>query len=333
MELVEINDNGLYCPIGDFYIDPWKPVSRAVVTHAHGDHLRSGSKEYFVSELSRNVTDHRIRSDNYQLKAYDYEDSFELGGVTVSFHPAGHVLGSAQVRMEYKGVVWVVSGDYKRAVDPTCKSFEPVECDVFITEATFGIPVYRWLPGAEIVQSIYEWWQQNASENRTSVLFSYSLGKTQRLLAELAALTNDTVFIHGAHDAITEIYRKEGIEMLPTEKVADQDPKKKYDEDLVLAPPSAHRSRWMHRFKNSETAFASGHVRVRGRRRMGGYDRGFVISDHADWPGLVQTVKETKANEVQVAYTKSPAFVRYLVEEMDLEAKQLDTYGYSGEDD
>ncbi|MHA2249842.1 MAG: ligase-associated DNA damage response exonuclease, partial [Candidatus Kariarchaeaceae archaeon] len=221
--LLTLNDKGLYCPIGDFYIDPWKPVKRALITHAHGDHLKSGSKQYYTTTRGKLIVEHRIRQENtYELRKYDFDESFSINGVSISFHPAGHVLGSAQVRLEYQGEVWVASGDYKRAHDPTCMPFEIQKCDVFISEATFGVPIYKWEPGHLVASKIYEWWERNVSENKPSVLFVYALGKAQRVLAELNKLTDNAVYIHGALGAITGLYREQGINMLDTRLVSKQ---------------------------------------------------------------------------------------------------------------
>jgi putative mRNA 3-end processing factor len=268
----------------------------------------------------------------FELNAYDYDQNFEINGVSVSLHPAGHVRGSSQVRLEHGGQVWVFSGDYKRAEDPSCESFTPLQADVFITEATFGLPIYKWEPGAKIVKQIYDWWQKNKELNKCSMLFGYSLGKTQRILAELAKITDETVYIHGALDPITQIYREEGVSLLDTELVVDQKDNFSYEGKLVLSPPSTHRSRWMRRFKNAETAFASGWMRVRGRRRMGGYDKGFVISDHVDWPGLLKTIEQSQANEVYAIYGFSEVLTRYLREEIGIAAQPWQT-GFTGEDD
>jgi putative mRNA 3-end processing factor len=324
--LLTLNSKGLYCPKGEFYIDPWKPVKQAVVTHAHGDHLKSGSKAYYTTTTGEALMEHRIQQDTpYEMHTYDFSDSFTINGVTISFHPAGHVLGSAQVRLEYNGEVWVASGDYKRAPDPTCRPFEIQKCDVFISEATFGVPIYKWDPGHTIAGQMINWWERNASENKPTVIFAYALGKAQRILAELQQLTDKDVYIHGALDAITEIYRLQGVKMLETQLVSNQDRSKKFDRDLILSTPSGYRSAWMKRFKNCETAFASGWMRVRGRRRMQGYDRGFVLSDHADWPNLIQTIKDTGATKIYITHNHAGILARYLRETHDMDATNIST--------
>lgn len=332
--LLTLNKNGLYCPQGDFYIDPWKPVKKAIITHAHSDHLKPGSKEYYTTTKGREITKHRLRdTEAYNIQSIDYGDTFQINGVNISFHPAGHVLGSAQVRIEYNGGVWVNTGDYKRASDPTCKNFELVKCDVFVTEATFGVPIYRWDPGKIIANQILQWWRKNASEDRPSVLFTYALGKAQRVLGELVRLTETPVYLHGALDAITTIYRNEGIKLLDTNLIP-KDSKDKFTNDLILAPPSAYRSPWMKRFKNNSTGFASGWMRVRGRKRMQGYDKGFVLSDHVDWPNLIRTVKQTEASKIFVTHGKGDVLARYLREVEDIDATSVSTeYNDEGGDD
>jgi putative mRNA 3-end processing factor len=250
----------------------------------------------------------------------------------VSFHPAGHVLGSAQVRIEAGGQVWVVSGDYKRAADPTCAPFEVVPCDVFITEATFGLPIYRWEEPGAVIAQILEWWNTNREAGVASVLFCYAMGKAQRVLAELAALTDRPVLVHGAVEGLVELYRLAGVRMLPTLKVSDTAKGRSFAGELILAPPAAGGSTWMRRFGASrQTAFASGWMRVRGTRRRKGFDRGFALSDHADWPALLRTVAETGARRVLVTHGYSDELARYL-SESGLSASALAT-AYQGEGD
>jgi putative mRNA 3-end processing factor len=310
-DLVELRPEGLYCAAGDFWIDPWRPVPRALITHAHGDHARWGMGEYVAAEQSLGLLRARVGADSL-IRTLAYRDEVTVGRTHVSFHPAGHVLGSAQIRIEHEGEVWVVSGDYKRAADPTCAPFEVVECDTFITEATFALPIYRWQSGQTIAREVLAWWDRCIDEGRAAVLFCYALGKAQRLLSELSFLTSRGVFLHGAMVELVNAYRAEGIPMLATETVAEQARGKDYAGQLILAPPSAAGSTWMRRFKNASTGFASGWMQVRGNRRRRGYDRGFVLSDHADWPALVQTVRETRASRVLATHGNTEAFVEYL---------------------
>ena len=327
MNVVELNDQGLYCAAGDFYIDPWRPVPRAVITHGHADHARVGATHYFSTPTSAPILRHRLGAD-IDLETKPYGERFRLGDATVSFHPAGHVLGSAQVRVEVAGVTWVISGDYKRTPDASCEPFEVVPCDVFIFEATFALPVYAWPPSDQIAREVLEWWQGYA--DGPSLLFAYAFGKCQRVLAELAKLTDRTVYLHGSCEELTRIYREAGVRLVPTALVADQPKTFDFKGELVLAPPSGHRSSWMKRFKNPQTAFASGWMQVRGNRRRRGYERGFVMSDHADWKDLITTIRETGARKVLLTHGNSDALERYLREEMNVDSAPLATQ-YEGE--
>lgn len=313
--LIRLTSAGLYCEAGDFYIDPWRPVARAVITHAHADHARSGSDDYYASASSLPILQKRL-GHQARVNSLEYGQRIEFGQTSVSLHPAGHILGSAQVRVEHDGEVWVASGDYKRDADPSCEAFEVVPCDTFITEATFALPVYRWPPASLVARQVFEWWQENKRAGRASVLFCYALGKAQRLLAELTAYTQETVLLHGAVTGLTDIYREAGVAMLPTEPaVLEADRKKRnYAGELIIAPPGANGTTWMRRFGQCGTGFCSGWMQIRGNRRRRGYDRGFVISDHADWPSLVTTIKQTGAARVLATHGQSDVLVRYLNE-------------------
>lgn len=311
-DLVVLRREGLYCPRGDFYIDPWKPVERAVITHGHGDHARIGSARYFAAMRSLPILHWRLGEQQYQ--AHEYGEVFGIGAARVSFHSAGHVLGSAQVRIEVDGQVWVASGDYKRQHDPTCDPFEVVECDTFITEATFGLPVYRWPDTADVAREIVEWRDHCADRGEAAVLFCYALGKAQRILAELAAWTDRPAYVHGAIATGVQVYRGAGVPMLATLPVAETAKGAEFAGELVLAPPSAAGSTWMRRFRRAQTGFASGWMRVRGNRRRRNYDRGFVISDHADWPDLMRTIRETGARRVIATHGNTDAIIRALRE-------------------
>lgn len=329
MPLITARSEGLYCEKGDFFIDPWQPVTQALLTHAHSDHARSGSSHYVATGLSEGVLRRRL-GDAIALQPVDYGEKLKLGETWVSFHPAGHVLGSAQIRVEWQDEIWVVSGDYKRCPDPSCTPFEVVPCTTFITEATFGLPIYHWDPGAVTARQIYEWWQSDLS--RASILFCYAFGKAQRILSELTQFTDRPVYVHGAVEVLTEVYRQAGVPMLPTIPTASMPRSYTYQGDLVLSPPSGHRSTWMKRFKHPQTAFASGWMAVRGARRRRGYERGFVLSDHADWPGLLQTVRETGAETVYVTHGQTEVLSRYLREIDQINALPLKTL-YEGEAD
>lgn len=310
--LVVVTPNGLYCPPGDFYVDPWQPVQTAVITHAHGDHLRHGSTRYILARPGTGIARQRLGGER-ELAPVEYRTPMSLGATTVSLHPAGHILGSSQVRIEHQGRVWVVSGDYKRQPDPTCAPFEPVECDVFISEATFALPVYRWPDTSRVVEEIHRWWNANRERGTASVLFCYALGKAQRVLAELGAFTNEPVYLHGAVDSLTGVYRRAGVAMLPTLPVGT-DKKTDFRGALIIAPPNAAGTPWMRRFGEHASGFCSGWMRVRGDRRRRGYDRGFVISDHADWPALIETCTASRAKRLLLTHGYSDALTRYFNE-------------------
>jgi putative mRNA 3-end processing factor len=324
-DLVVQRPEGLYCPPGDFYIDPWRPVARAVITHAHSDHARYGNGHYLASAPAEGVL--RARLGEIALQTLPYGERVTHHGVTLSLHPAGHVLGSAQVRMEHGGQVWVASGDYKVAPDPTCAPFEPVRCDVFITESTFGLPIYRWCPDAELFAGINEWWARNVAHGRASVVACYSFGKAQRLLSGIDPSIGP-IIVHGAVQPLNEAYRAAGVELPPTQHVTQVKDRADLKRALVVCPPGAVGSTWLRRFgADAQTAFASGWMQVRGNRRRGGYDRGFVLSDHADWPGLMSAIGATGAQRVIVTHGSSSALVRYLTEQ-GLRAESFETeYG------
>jgi putative mRNA 3-end processing factor len=310
--------DGLFCPAGGFYIDPWHPVERAVITHAHGDHARVGMQAYLCALPGAGLLTRRLGRDA-RIEALPYSEALTIGDVTISFHPAGHVLGSAQIRLEGHGddghrEVWVVAGDYKRAADPTCAPFAPVPCDTFVTESTFGLPIYRWDPTDAVMQDVLGWWNANAAEGRSSVLFCYTIGKAQRILAELARLTDRPVFVHGMMLSMIEAYVDEGVSMLPVMSATDQPRGTSFAGELVLAPLSARGTPWMRRLGTHSDAFASGLMRVRGVRRQRAFDRGFVLSDHADWPALLQTIEDTGARRVLATHGYAEALARYVAE-------------------
>jgi putative mRNA 3-end processing factor len=323
-DLVVQRPEGLYCPPGDFYIDPWRPVPRAIITHAHADHARIGHGHYLAAAPAEGVL--RARLGEITLETLPYGERIVHHGVTVSLHPAGHVLGSSQVRLAHGGQVWVASGDYKVAPDPTCAPFEPVRCDVFITESTFGLPIYRWCPDAELFDGINRWWAANAAAGRASVLCCYSFGKAQRVLSGVDASIGSIV-VHGAVEPLNRAYRAAGVALPPTRMVSEVTDKADLRRALVICPPSAAASTWIRRFGDASTAFASGWMQLRGARRRGGYDRGFVLSDHADWPGLIGAIGATGAERVIVTHGSIPVMVRYLLEQ-GLEAEGFETeYG------
>jgi putative mRNA 3-end processing factor len=304
---------GLFCPAGGFHIDPWQPVPRAIITHAHGDHARPGSDAYLCTTDCARLLRRRFGSDA-SIQTADYGEIVQLGSVEVSFHPAGHVLGSAQVRLSGADGVWVISGDYKRAADATCTPFEPLRCDTFITESTFALPIYRWDATDRVVDDIAAWWSDNATAGRTSVLFCYTIGKAQRVLAELVRLTDRIVFVHGMMVPMIDAYREAGIHLLPVASATERPRGSSFAGELVLAPLPARGTPWMRRLGEISDAFASGLMRVRGVRRQRAFDRGFVLSDHADWPALLGTIAETGATRVLATHGHAEPLARYLRE-------------------
>ena len=329
-DLVVLRPEGLYCPPGGFFIDPWRPVERAVITHAHADHARRGHGAYLATAVSEGVL--RARLGAIALQGLAYGEAVVVNGVRVSLHPAGHVLGSAQVRLEHRGRVWVASGDYFVSGHPhdantTCTPFEPVRCDCFITESTFGLPIYRWRPQAEVLAEVNAWWQANAAAGRASLLLGYSFGKAQRLLAGLDPAIGP-IAVHGAVAPLNEAYRAAGVALPATTTldalVADKALLKRA---LVVAPPAVLGSAFARRLGEHADAFASGWMQLRGARRRQGVDRGFVLSDHADWPGLQRAIAATGATRVIVTHGYEAVMVRWL-QQQGLEAGSFRTeYG------
>lgn len=303
--------DGLYCPDGDFYIDPWAPVSRALITHAHGDHARAGSASYLCAGPCAPLLRRRFGPDAV-IETRPYGEMVSFGSIRVSFHPAGHVLGSAQVRIEGPDGVWVISGDYKRAPDPTCPAFEPISCDTFVTESTFGLPIFYWESPAALIGEILAWWDANRAAERASLLFCYTLGKAQRILAELASVTDRRVLVHGAMLSMIDAYRDAGVPMLKASPLIELPRGTSSAGELILAPLMARGTPWMRRLGEFSDAFASGTMRVRGARRQRNVDRGFVLSDHADWPALLHTVREVGATRVLTTHGHPEPLARYL---------------------
>ncbi|MBL8289413.1 MAG: ligase-associated DNA damage response exonuclease [Rubrivivax sp.] len=321
-DLVVLRPEGLYCPAGDFHIDPWRPVSRAVITHAHGDHARPGHGAYLATAVSEGVLRARLGS-GIALQGLAYGEAVTINGVRVSLHPAGHVLGSAQVRIEHRGEVWVASGDYYASgVDegsernPTCAPFEPVRCHCFITESTFGLPIYRWRAQREVLAEVDAWWRANAEAARPSLVLAYTFGKAQRLLAGVDASIGPLV-VHGAVEPLNEAYRAAGVPLPDTVpwvrlREGGKAAAAQVRRALVVAPPSALGSPWARSLGEFGDAFASGWMQLRGARRRQGVDRGFVLSDHADWPGLQRAIAATGAARVIVTHGYEAVMVRWL---------------------
>ncbi|MCF2870045.1 ligase-associated DNA damage response exonuclease [Octadecabacter sp. G9-8] len=329
-DLLTFTPNGIYCEAGDFYIDPWRPVARALITHGHADHARPDMGAYMATTSAAPVMRHRL--GDIRLDTVNYGDVTSINGVNVSYHPAGHVPGSAQIRVEHKGQVWVASGDYKTVDDGLSEPFEPVPCHAFITESTFGLPVFNWTPQDVLADQINAWWAENAANGVYSLLSCYALGKAQRLLR---AVNPDigTILTHGAIEATNQIMRGQGIALPDTTLVTPELDLKAHKGALVLATPSALNSTWARRFKPASSAFASGWMALRGVRRRRAADRGFIMSDHADWNGLNNAIKQTGAERIFVTHGYTSVFSRWLSEQgYDAQIVQTEFDGEADED-
>jgi len=321
-DLLTVTDAGLYCAQGDFYIDPWRRVPRAIITHAHADHARSGCGRYLCAAPGTLVLRSRVGNAS-PIDSLRHGETLSINGVEVSLHPAGHVLGSAQVRLSHGGTTWVVTGDYKLEADPTCAPFEPVECDVFVTESTFGLPVYRWQDPARIAAEINAWWRANRDAGRTSVLLAYALGKAQRLAAAVDPSIGPIIG-HGAVMKMVEAYRASGVRLPPIDRVPPRTRRMGDGRALVIAPPSVAGSSWLRIFGETSVAMASGWMTLRGVRRRRGFDKGFVVSDHADFPGLLTAIAASRARRVLVTHGFTDTLAR-LLQERGVDAAVLPT--------
>lgn len=322
--LIEFTDKGLCCPPGKFYIDPWKPVDRAVITHAHSDHAYPGHKHYLCHHDTKPILQIRLGDNSYE--SIGWNEPVNINGVKVSLHPAGHIIGSSQVRVEYQGEVWVVSGDYKTENDGISGQFEPIRCNTFITESTFGLPIYKWKPQEEIYNDVRQWIRRNKELGKTSVLIAYSLGKAQRILQAAKDVT-DEIFVHGAIWNTQEALKQAGWQLPPVRRVYPDTPKDILRSAVVIAPPSADGTPWMKRFTPYAVGVCSGWMQVRGNVRRRNIDAGFPLSDHADWEGLLSAVKATGAEKVFVTHGFQSAFSRYL-NENGIESAEVKTeYG------
>lgn len=328
-DLLTLTDRGLYSPQGDFYIDPWQPVARAIVTHAHSDHARPGSEAYLTSQSGVDLVRERVGSEAI-IEALPYGESLDMQGVRVSLHPAGHILGSAQVRLEQGGQVWMVTGDYKTAPDATCQELEPLRCHTLVTESTFGLPIFRWQTSEQLFQEMNDWWRSSQDRGRTCMLYCYALGKAQRILTGLDDRIGP-ILVHGAVERFLEIYQRQGVKLPPTEQATEENARATRGRALVIAPPSAIRSPWLRKFGPLATGIASGWMQIRGTRRRKAVDRGFPLSDHADWDGLLSVIRASGAEEVWVTHGYTGPMVRWL-QEQGLRAMALETK-FEGEEE
>lgn len=325
--LLQFTSSGIFCPDAGVYIDPWKPVDRAIITHAHSDHARFGNKHYLAHKDSESIL--RLRLGDIQLQTVAYGEQIDINGIKFSLHPAGHIIGSAQVRVERNGEVWVASGDYKIEDDGFSAPFELVKCNTFITESTFGLPIYKWPANKLVMKEILEWWQQNQVEGKASVLMGYALGKMQRLMVGLQPFMGP-VFAHGAVFNVNQRLREAGFTLPLIGFASDIPPaggrgeKKLFRDALILAPPSALGSPWLKRFEPYSTGYCSGWMAVRGAKNRRAIDRGFVVSDHADWNDLNTTIANTGAERVYVTHGFTDTFARWL-NEKGIEAHEVKT--------
>ena len=326
-QILTFTDRGIYCPAGDFYIDPWRPVDRALITHGHADHARPAMQRYLATAAAAPVIRHRLGPD-ITLETTPYNTKLRIGDATVSFHPAGHVPGSAQIRVEVAGEVWVASGDYKVAPDGLSEPFEPVRCHAFITECTFGLPVFKWAPQSEIIADINAWWRANRDAGKVSAIGAYALGKAQRILANVDTSIGP-ILTHSAIENTNEVLRAQGLTLPETIRVTPELDRKAHPGALIIATPSALNTTWLRRFGPASTAFASGWMALRGVRRRRAVDRGFILSDHADWAGLNAAIAETGAERIFVTHGYTSVFRRWL-EDQGYDARIVDTE-YEGE--
>lgn len=323
--LLAFNENGIYCARADVYLDPWRPVDKAIITHGHSDHARWGHKRYITHHSNVPIIRHRLGDIVVTGKAWN--ETFTINGVTFSLHPAGHVVGSSQVRVEYKGEVWVFTGDYKTEDDGLAVPYEPVKCHTFITECTFGLPAFNWLPQAEVFTDMNNWWAGNKAEGKTSVIFGYSLGKAQRIIKHLDTSIGK-IYTHGAVENMNEVVRSI-VDLPQTTRITRETKKEDLLGNIVVAPPSAHGSIWIRRMTPFVTATASGWMAFRGARRRRAIDKGFVLSDHCDWYSLLDSIKATGCEKVISTHGYSDIFSRYL-RELGYDARTEHTQ-YEGE--
>lgn len=328
MALITFTNKGIYCKQGDFYIDPWRPVNLAVTTHGHADHVKWGNKAYLCHEHTKPVLNQRLGAD-LQIETLPYGKQININGVNVSLFPAGHVIGSAQIRLEYKGEICVVSGDYKVEYDGISAAFEPVKCHTFVSESTFGLPIYKWQKQELIFNQIKDWIADNHNQHKTSVLVAYSLGKAQRLIKGLSGHSN--IYVHNSIANLNEAFINAGVELPETIRITPEIKKEELQNGIVIVPPALADGRWIKNLTNAATGICSGWMQVRAGRRWRSADAGFALSDHADWPGLLQAIKSTEAEKVYVTHGYTATFSKYL-NEIGISSEEVKTQ-YGSEDD
>lgn len=310
--LLEFTDKGIYCPQANVYIDPWRPVAKAIITHAHSDHARWGMKHYLCQEKSKAILHHRLGND-IVVETKKYNEPFTINGVNFSLHPAGHVIGSSQIRVAYKGEVWVVSGDYKTEFDGISDAFEPVKCNTFITECTFGLPIYNWQHQKDVFNEMITWIKHNEAEGVNSVIFAYALGKAQRIIQNIFPHVEE-IYTHGAIENTNKVLLESGTNIAPTILISKESDLKKIKGKVIIAPPAAQDTPWLRKLEPYKTALASGWMALRGARRRRNVDKGFVLSDHADWKGLNSAIKNTACETVIATHGYTEIFSKWLHE-------------------
>lgn len=331
MSLIQFTDHGLYCAAGDFYIDPWRGVPRAIITHGHSDHARWGSKAYLCHTLTKPILQLRLGADN-NYETVDWNKPLDMHGVKVSLHPAGHIIGSSMVRVAYKGEVWLVTGDYKLENDGISGGWEPVPCHNLITECTFGLPIYQWQPQEQVYEDIRQWIQKNCAAGKNSILIAYSLGKAQRLLQAVAPLELP-IYVHGAIWNTHETLVQAGVNLPKVIRVTQETPKQDLKKAIIIAPPGADGTPWMRKLQPYSLGVCSGWMKVRGNARRRNADRGFVLSDHADWPSLLKAIESCGAQKVFTTHGFTASFSRYLNERGIVSEEVKTEYGTENVED
>jgi len=320
--LIKKDRFGIYCAHGDFWIDPTRPVKRALITHAHFDHISFGCEEYICSPETSTLLKERI-GKKIKVKSYGYDECFNINGIKISFYPSGHILGSSQIKLEGGNEKWLMTGDFKRQKDNTCLNYQEVKTDYLICESTFALPIFNWDSTNKIIDEIVEW--VNKSPNMTSILFCYSLGKAQRLLNELKNKNIKNIYVHKNIKKINDIYINQGINLIDVAKIDSGIKLNEYKGSLLLMPPSQNKLNILKSFGDYQTAFASGWMRIRALKNRSGYDKGFAISDHADWNGLIKTIKNSQAKKVFLDHGDGESLAKYLSIQENIEIESLTT--------
>lgn len=330
MSLIKFTNKGIYCEQGGFYIDPWQPVDLAVTTHGHADHVKWGNKAYLCHDLTRPILNQRLGPD-LVIETLPYNKQVTINGVKLSLFPAGHVIGSSQIRLEYKGEICVVSGDYKVEYDGISTAFEPVKCHTFVSESTFGLPIYKWQPQDVIFKQIQNWVSDNHDKGKTSVLVAYSLGKAQRLIKNLADYCQ--IYVHNSIANLNDGFIKAGVNLPETIRITPELKKETLQQGIVIVPPAMAEGKWIKTLQQAATGVCSGWMQVRAGRRWRSADAGFALSDHADWPGLLDAIKATEAEKVFVTHGFTATFSKYL-NEIGIVSEEVKTqYGNEEEEE